>query len=65
MTTPCGAGLVENRKFKLAVACQLAWITLFVVDNLSEPGLLSLTNLTIGGYLAANVIQKRVTNGKV
>jgi hypothetical protein len=55
----------ENRKYRLVVACELAWIALLIAGHITETSFLSLTNLTLGGYLAANVIQKRITNGKV
>jgi hypothetical protein len=54
---------MTNRKYNLVVACQLAWIALLVTGHVAEPAFLSLTSWTIGGYLAANVLHKRVTNG--
>jgi len=53
---------MTNRKFWFTVAAQTAWIILLVNGNLSEPGFISLTNLTLGGYLIANVAQKKLTS---
>jgi len=52
---------MTNRKFSLTVVAQLVWVALLVTGNLSEPSFLSLTNLTLGGYLLANVAQKGLT----
>ncbi len=57
--------MVTDRKFKTMAAAQFVWVGLFVWGGLSEPGFLSLTNLTIGGYFLANVAHKKVSNGKV
>jgi hypothetical protein len=53
---------MTNRKFWFTVAAQLIWVALLVSDHLSEPGFISLTNLTLGGYLIANVAQKKLTS---
>lgn len=49
---------MTGRKFWFTAVAQLVWVLLLVVGKLSEPSFLSLTNLTIGGYLVANVAQK-------
>lgn len=49
---------MTNRKFWFMVGAQLTWVLLLVTGSLTETSFVSLTNLTCGGYLVANVAQK-------
>jgi len=55
---------MTNRKFWFMAGAQLAWIILLVAGFLSETSFVSLTNLTCGGYLIANVGQKWMVSTK-
>lgn len=49
---------LASRKFIWANILQIIWLGMFWMEKLSEPGFLTLTQLTVGAYLLANVGDK-------